>query len=178
MYKVAKVIEDDILSEMVEDYHSKTFATKKSTLYQQSDEKGYRTSLNMDCHHRMYPEFCQQLEDFVGDGTEVNQIDVLVYEKGHVFKRHTDYSEKMHTHGNDIWPKRRRVWSTSTILHYSDDYLGDGLRILKDWDDDQAIIPRQEVGDTIIFDSNTTIHEVAPPISGTRLVAVAWLGEV
>jgi len=172
MHKVGKIIDSDILEEMTEECLSKIWDSVQSTVVSRS-EKGEirgaysddRTSKTFKAHKRFYPEFCEQLEEWVSDGSKVNQIDLLLYEKGDKFVKHKDDT------GDG-----KRLWSTSTILHLSDDYVGDSLKIYSGKDSEDFVIPRQEVGDTIIFPSRDTWHEVAPVEQGTRLVAVAWLG--
>lgn len=172
MYNVGKVIDSEVLEEMVEDCLSGTRHTLPSKVSKNAESEGrydnVRTSKNFCVHHCMYPEFCEQLEDWVGDGTKVNQIDILLYEKGDKFDCHKDESEDVGTRG-------KRHWSTSTILHLSEDFVGDGLRIYTDTSTGDYIVPRQEVGDTVIFKSKQVPHEAAPVERGTRIVAVAWL---
>jgi len=173
MYKVGKVIDSEVLEEMVEDCLSGTRHTQPSKVSKTVESEGHydnaRTSKNFFAHHYMYPEFCEQMEDWVGDGTKVNQIDILLYEKGDKFDWHLDESENVGTRSG-------RHWSTSTILHLSEDFVGDGLRIYTDTSTGDYIVPRQEVGDTVIFKSKQVPHEAAPVERGTRIVAVAWLG--
>ena len=171
MYKVSKVISESVLSEMEDDVLSNIFDTHQSSLAGEDADiyRDERTSKTIMCHRTFYPEFCLELEKFVDDGTKVTQLDVLLYEEGDKFLIHQDVIGK----SND------RVWSTSTIIKYSDDYEGKGLAL---YTDDRKVLkqteptyPRQDVGDTIIFRSNV-YHEAKPVEKGTRLVAVAWLG--
>lgn len=165
MYNVGKIVDPDILEEMKEECLNKIWHSDQSTVTGDDPYNDYRTSRTFRADWRFYSEFCEQLEEWVGDGTQVTQLDLLVYDKGQTFKKHLDPVDK----------SRRRIWSTSTILHLSDDYVGDGLRIYHSEDGDY-VVPRQEVGDTVIFPSKDTWHEAAPVEQGTRIVAVAWLG--
>ena len=162
MYKVGKVIDSDILEEMAEECLGKIWPSAQSHTTGPNPYNDNRTSKTFRSHYKLYPEFCEQLEDWVGDGRRVNQIDLLLYEKGDKFLKHMD----------DIGDGNRH-WSTSTILYLSDDYVGDGLKI---YSGDDYVVPRQEVGDTVIFSSKDTWHEAAPVEQGVRIVAVAWLG--
>ena len=177
MYKVGKVIDQDVLEELTLDYTSnpdiwnmeQSRVTKEGEINGSYDNS--RTSKNFFTNHLMHPEFCEQLEDFAADGSKVNQIDILLYEKGDKFSIHKDVIDNDH---------KRRHWSTTTVLDLSDDFVGDGLALYetnKVEGIENAIckIPRQEVGDTIIFRSDV-YHEARPVVQGTRLVAVAWLG--
>jgi len=177
MYKVGKVIDPDVLEELTLDYTSNPdiwnidqsqvdSGGKRGGSYNDS-----RTSKNFFTNHLIHPEFCEQLEDFAADGSKVNQIDILLYEKGDKFTIHRDVVE------NDY---KRRHWSTTTILALSDDFVGEGLALyetnkIEDVPSVTCKVPRQEVGDTIIFRSDV-YHEARPVVQGTRLVAVAWLG--
>ncbi len=166
MYEVGKIVDSDILEEMAEECLGKIWPSIQSHTTGPNPYNDNRTSKTFRAHYKMYPEFCEQLEDWVGDGRRVNQIDLLLYEKGDKFKIHTDDIERDGT---------RRYWSTTTVLHLSDDFVGDGLKIYGDNPNDRGVIPRQEVGDTVIFRSNI-FHEAAPVEQGVRIVAVAWLG--
>ena len=162
MYNVGKIIDPDILEEMAEECLNKIWTMDQSIVTGDDPYNDVRTSKTFKCHRNFYPEFCEQLEEWVGDGSKVNQIDLLLYNKDDKFLKHMD----------DIGDGNRH-WSTSTILYLSDDYVGDGLRI---YSGDDYVVPRQEVGDTISFSSRDTWHEAAPVEQGTRIVAVAWLG--
>lgn len=165
MFNVGKIIDSDILEEMAEECLNENWSSGQSGVTGDKPYGDNRTSKTFKAHHRFYPEFCEQLEEWVGDGSKVNQIDLLLYEKGDKFVKHED----------DIG-NGGRLWSTSTILHLSDDYVGDGLRIYSGRDNKDFVVPRQEVGDTIIFKSKRVYHEAAPVEQGVRIVAVAWLG--
>jgi predicted 2-oxoglutarate/Fe(II)-dependent dioxygenase YbiX len=176
MYKVGKVVDQDVLEELTLDYTSNPdiWSIDQSRVSKDGGDGSYdnsRTSKNFFTNHLMHPEFCEQLEDFAADGSKVNQIDILLYEKGDKFSIHRDVIDNDHI---------RRRWSTTTILDLSDDFVGDGLALYetnKAENIENVIckIPRQEVGDTIIFRSDV-YHEARPVVQGTRLVAVAWLG--
>ena len=171
MFNVGKIIDPDVLEEMTEECLGKNWASHQSATAARGDlqaEPTYdtdRTSKTLVCSYDMYPEFCQQLEEGIADGTKVNQLDLLVYEKGDKFVPHYDDLGDGHRH-----------WSTSTILYLSEDYKGDGLKLYHEPHSKDHTIPRQEVGDTIIFKSKEVYHEAAPVEQGVRIVAVAWLG--
>jgi Rps23 Pro-64 3,4-dihydroxylase Tpa1-like proline 4-hydroxylase len=165
MYKVGKVIDSDILEEMAEECLSRIWGSNQSKVTGNNPYSDVRTSKTFQSHYRLYPEFCEQLEDWVGMGCKVSQLDLLLYEEGDKFKIHLDESS------DDSF---RRYWSTTTVLRLSDDFVGEGLRIYGDDPKNKYSIPRQEVGDTVIFRSNLW-HEASPVEKGTRIVAVAWL---
>jgi len=165
MFNVGKIIDPDILEEMAEECLNENWSSGQSGVTGDEPYSDARTSKTFKCHRKFYPEFCEQLEEWIGDGSKVNQIDLLLYDKGSRFVKHKDDI------GDDV-----RHWSTSTILYLSDDYVGDGLRIYSGRDNKDFVVPRQEVGDTVIFSSKDTWHEAAPVEQGVRIVAVAWLG--
>lgn len=169
MYNVGKIVDPDILHEMKEDCLNNIWTKRASGVRgPEGDEYGkYRTSKTFHANYRFYPEFCEQLEDWIGDGTKVNQIDLLLYEKGDQFKLHKDVIDG---------DRKHRIWSTTTILYLSEDFSGQGLKLFEiEGNEMHSHIPRQEVGDTVIFDS-LIYHEACPVNQGTRIAAVAWLG--
>jgi len=183
IYRSINFIDEDTITEMAEDFLSGSFDKKQSgvSVYDSGDRHqtvaNWRTSKTFQGVTRdFYPDFCEQLEDFVNDGTKVTQLDILLYEKGDKFEPHQDrLSSEPH----------KRMWSTTTVIHLSDDYAGHGLVIYDSNDDHeenpkknpeiQLFVPRQNVGDTIIFKGDQW-HEVKSTEQGTRIVAVAWLG--
>ena len=181
IYISSKLVDEETVTEMRDDFLSESFAKRQSAIYVNEDDSlkvaydDWRTSKTFQGVSTVfYSDFCEQLEDWVGDGTKVNQLDILLYEKGDKFDMHQD---RLSSEPN------KRVWSTTTVLHLSDDYVGHGLVIYdSNGEDDpkgdseiQKFVPRQYVGDTIIFKGDQW-HEVKPVEQGTRIVAVAWLG--
>jgi hypothetical protein len=175
MYKSDFIIDKDILDEIYEEMVqiiSPRFPARV-TSSSPNEPRGvvnydHRKVVQHACHPNIYPEFCEQLNNFVDDGTKVNQLDLLRYRTGDFFGVHQDGGE----HHN-------RVWSTITVIHYSEDYEGGGL-VLYDNDPHknsghvETPIPL-EVGQTAIFNSNI-FHEAKPVVKGERWVIVAWLG--
>ena len=92
----------------------------------------------------------------------VKEYNYLIYNEGDHFKKH-----------RDVLPADNpRIFSTSTIISYTDDFEGGEFGI---WSDDgySSIVDLQP-GETIFFDSNTQ-HQVFPVKKGTREVLVAWI---
>lgn len=92
----------------------------------------------------------------------VKEYNYLIYNEGDHFKKH-----------HDVLPvDNPRIFSTSTIISYTDDFEGGEFAI---WSNDgyNAVIDLQP-GETIFFDSNT-YHQVFPVKKGTREVLVAWI---
>jgi hypothetical protein len=182
IYRSTKLLDEETVTEMCDDFLSDSFSKRQSAVVINQGTKDvegiyhdWRTSKTFQGVSTVfYSDFCEQLEDWVGDGTKVNQLDILLYERGDKFDIHQDTL---------LDEPQQRIWSTTTVLHLSDDYVGHGLVIYdSNGEDDpkgnpeiQKFVPRQHVGDTIIFKSDQW-HEVKPIEQGTRIVAVAWLG--
>lgn len=166
MYKVSKVIDEEFLTELYEDFKSGTIPTRLGGMSAGPSQgeiyNDYRKCTVMAMPVRIWPEIAKQIEDFVGDGSKVNQFDFIIYKEGDWFVKHNDTGHS--------FPNRK--WTTVTLLQLSDDYEGQGLSLYDE--DDNEVFPKMEVGDTVIFDSNI-YHEAKPVVKGTRLVLVAWL---
>jgi len=95
----------------------------------------------------------------------VKEYNYLIYNKGDHFKKHRDVL-------SDPNEKSPRVFSTSTIISYSEDFSGGDFII---WSGDGYRDPVElEPGETIFFDSET-YHQISPVKEGTREVLVAWI---
>lgn len=92
----------------------------------------------------------------------VDEYNYLIYKEGDHFKKH-----------RDVLPvKRPRIFSTSTIISYTDDFEGGEFEI---WSEDGFNKSfKLKPGETIFFDSKTH-HQVHPVKKGIREVLVAWI---
>ena len=106
----------------------------------------------------MFPELCKTIEDFVNDGTKVNQFDLLLYKEGHFYKKHKDVIEEV-----------KRTWTSITMIDKKD--LKGGEIVI--YNKDKNIIDL-DIGETIVFKSSL-YHKAKKVLHGTRLVLVAWL---
>lgn len=122
------------------------------------------TSQRVGVHFNMFPEAKRELEEWVGDGTVVNQFDLIVYRKGSKFIRHID----------SYIGDERRIHSTSTILYRSDDLVGGDLILYDSRDDDSGTKVNIDVGETLLFNSNRW-HEVTEVTQGVRICLISWL---
>jgi len=176
MYESGYIIDQDVLDEIYEEMVqiiSPRFLSRV-TDYKSKNGKvneNSRKVLQHATHPNIYPEFCSQLEEYIGDGTKVNQIDLLRYRTGDYFFAHQD--------DNSDADRHNRWWSTSTVIHYTEDYEGGGLVIYDEFPDKNTntkVTPIPlEVGQTAVFRSHL-IHEAQPVVKGERWVIVAWLG--
>lgn len=122
------------------------------------------TSQRVGVHYNMFPDAKRELEEWVGDGTEVKQFDLIVYRKGSRFIRHID----------DYTGDERRIHSTSTVLYRSDDLVGGDLILYDSRDDDSGTKMNLEVGETLLFSSDRW-HEVTEVTQGVRICLISWL---
>jgi Rps23 Pro-64 3,4-dihydroxylase Tpa1-like proline 4-hydroxylase len=165
IYQTAKIISNDLLDELYEDFKSGTMPTRPGGM---SSGKGgdiyndYRKCTVMTAPVALWKDIAVQIEEYIGDGSRVNQFDYILYQEGDWFVKHNDTGKS--------FPNRK--WTTVTLMKLSDDYEGQGLALYDE--EDNEVFPKMEVGDTIIFDSNI-YHEAKPVKKGTRLVLVAWL---
>lgn len=166
IYKTVKLISPDLLEELHDDFKSGTMRSKPGGM--SSDLLGppiyneMRKCTVMYTPVSLWQDIAKQIEDYIGDGTYVNQFDYILYQEGDWFVKHNDTGKS--------FPNRK--WTTVTLIDLSDDYEGQGLALYDE--DDNEVFPKMEVGDTIIFDSNI-YHEAKTVQKGTRLVLVAWL---
>lgn len=96
---------------------------------------------------------------------EVFEYNYLIYNVGDHFKWHSDQYET-----DD--PARLRAFSSSTILHLSDDLEGGDFEI--DSGDGFKTHVNLDVGETLFFKS-TIKHRVWPLQKGKRISLVAWI---
>lgn len=166
IYKTAKLISPDLLEDLHDDFKSGTMLTKPGGMAGGPDVgdiyNDYRKCTVMSMPLNMWQEITQQIENYLDDGTYVNQFDYILYQEGDWFGKHNDTGQS--------FPNRK--WTTVTLIDLSDDYEGQGLALYDE--EDNEVLPNMEVGDTVIFDSNI-YHEAKPVKKGTRLVLVAWL---
>ena len=165
MYKVSKVIDSESLQELYDDYKSGTMLSKRGAMSDpNTHERSYgdaRKCTVMYTPVRLWSHIAKQIEEFVGDGSEVNQFDYILYEEGDWFAKHHDIGVS--------FPDRK--WTTVTLMDLSDDYEGDGLCL---YNGEEEVFPEMQIGETILFDS-AVYHEAKPVKKGSRLVLVAWL---
>lgn len=170
MYKVEKIIDDQTLQEIIDDFKSGTFPQDIPAVQNNGknvNNSKYRKVLRTKTDPRLWVDFCSQIESHINDGSKVNQLDLLYYQEGDFFKPHQDSGL---IYGN-------RTWTTVTILEYSEDYEGEGLAL---YEEDpyvnkvDPIIPTLNVGETIVFSSDI-FHEARVVKKGSRLVIVAWM---
>ena len=133
--------------------------TRQATTLKDTGTK-YRKTLRYDVDHRMFPELCERIENIVNDGTKVNQFDLLLYNKGYFYKKHTDV----------LKDPRRRIWTSITMIDKQDLTGGELVVYL---DDDEVVIDL-DIGETVVFKSSY-MHEAKEVLNGSRLVLVAWL---
>lgn len=169
MYKVAKIIDDQTLQEIIDDFKSGTFPQDMPAVQTNGVNvlnTDIRKVLRTKTDPRLWADFCDQIESYINDGSKVNQLDLLYYREGDFFKAHKDTGLIYGT----------RTWTTVTILEYSEDYEGEGLAL---YEDDpivnkvDPIFPTLNVGETIVFSSDI-FHEAMIVKKGYRLVIVAW----
>lgn len=166
MYKIAKVVDPDLLTELYEDFKSGTMPSKRGAMSDPlaKNHAHYgdaRKCTVMRTPVMMWPEIAKQIEDFVGDGSKVNQFDYILYKEGDWFIKHNDTGVS--------FPDRK--WTTVTLIDLSDDFEGEGLCL---YNGEEEVFPEMSIGDTILFEARV-YHEARPVKKGTRLVLVAWL---
>ena len=118
----------------------------------------WRSSSKYQIDYQLFPELSETIEDFVNDGTKVNQFDLLLYKKGDYYKEH-----------KDVIPERKRTWTSITMIDKKD--LQGGEIVV--YDSDEHVIDLN-IGETVVFKSSLT-HKAKEVLQGTRLVLVAWL---
>lgn len=165
IYKSDKIVSDDLLEELHEDFKSGMMPTRAGGM---SSGKGgdiyndYRKCTVMATPVSLWKDIAVQIEEYIGDGSQVNQFDYILYQEGDWFVKHNDTGKS--------FPHRK--WTTVTLIDVSDDFEGQGLALYDE--EDNEVFPKLKIGETVIFDSNI-YHEAKPVVKGTRLVLVAWL---
>jgi len=153
--KTGKVIQQEDIQDILE-------LTKISNISEAptagSNLNKWRNSLKYQIDYQLFPELCKTIEDFINDGTKVNQLDLLLYREGHYYKKHKDVIEE-----------RKRTWTSITMIDKKD--LKGGEIVV--YNKDKNIIDL-DIGETVIFKSSL-YHKAKKVLHGTRLVLVAWL---
>lgn len=166
MYECVKIIDTELLNELYDDFKSGTMPTKPGSMSSGSRGRIYNDYRKCTCIAMpvsLWQDIAKQIENYIDDGTYVNQFDYILYEEGDWFVRHNDTGKQ--------FPNRK--WTTVTVIDVSDDYKGKGLCL---YDGEEEVFPNMKVGETVIFDSNID-HEAKRVEKGTRLVLVAWLAK-
>lgn len=160
-FKIINLIPAEIRQQLLE--YSTTVETSKAQVFGNNNVVSYipneRSTTVHHVRHTLFPQINNLLESYCNDGTKVIQYDVLTYNKGDKFVRHTD-----------IIPgdPEKRKWTTVTMLE-KNNLVGGKLTVMNSDPIDLAI------GETIVFRSHLP-HEALEVKSGTRKVLVAWLG--
>ena len=153
--KTGKIIQQEDIQDILE-------LTKISNIFEapttSSNSNKWRNSLKYQVDYQLFPELCKTIEDFVNDGTKVNQFDLLLYKEGHYYKKHKDVIEEV-----------KRTWTSITMIDKKD--LKGGEIVI--YNKDKNIID-YDIGETIVFKSSL-YHKAKNVLPGTRLVLVAWL---
>lgn len=117
-----------------------------------------------------YPDINNALLNMINiwDGT-LNPKDYIVREYNYLIYNEGDH---FHKHHDQLKDKNPRIFSTSTIISYSEDFEGGEFGIFSNdgYFETLDLTP----GETVFFDS-TTHHQVFPVKKGTREVLVAWI---
>lgn len=153
--KTGKVIQQEDIQDILELTKISNISEAPTT---SSNSNKWRNSLKYQVDYQLFPELCKTIEDFVNDGTKVNQFDLLLYKQGHYYKKHKDVIEE-----------RKRTWTSITMIDKKD--LKGGEIVV--YNKDKNIIDL-DIGETIVFKSSL-YHEAKKVLQGTRLVLVAWL---
>jgi Rps23 Pro-64 3,4-dihydroxylase Tpa1-like proline 4-hydroxylase len=153
--KTSKIIQQEDIQDILE-------LTKISNIFEapttSSNSNKWRNSLKYQVNYQLFPELCKTIEDFVNDGTKVNQFDLLLYKEGHYYKKHKDIIEEV-----------KRTWTSITMIDKKN--LQGGEIVI--YDGDEHVIDL-DIGETVVFKSSLT-HKAKEVLQGTRLVLVAWL---
>ena len=153
--KTGKVIQQEDIQDILELTKISNISEAPTT---SSNSNKWRNSLKYQVDYQLFPELCKTIEDFVNDGTKVNQFDLLLYKEGHYYKKHKDVIEE-----------RKRTWTSITMIDKKD--LKGGEIVV--YNKDKNIIDL-DIGETIVFKSSL-YHKAKKVLQGTRLVLVAWL---
>lgn len=171
MFNIITIIDEEHLSEL-------SWLSDSGVLVQSSVEVGSETSevtvseenrrtTKFQLHPKMYTDLCESLEEYVNDGTVVNQLEILVYNIGDHFAKHVDWHDSIKVDS----ASKKRIWSTVTLLDKSEDLEGGELNIYRGESKETVEL---EVGQTVIFRSEIE-HEVLPVKRGYRKTLVTWL---
>ena len=153
--KTGKVIQQEDIQDILELTKISNISEAPTT---SSNSNKWRNSLKYQVDYQLFPELCKTIEDFVNDGTKVNQFDLLLYKEGHYYKKHKDIIEEV-----------KRTWTSITMIDKKD--LKGGEIVI--YNKDKNIIDL-DIGETIVFKSSL-YHKAKKVLQGTRLVLVAWL---
>lgn len=162
MYRLAKLLDDEMIAELLSYYDDETAIVEKGEV--DIDGKDTLTSYRVVDLVRtpptFFPEVSEAIENFVNDDTKVNQIEILSYQVGGQYKKHRDTFK-----GREEY----RVWTTVTMLDKSDDLKGGTLTI-------ENCEPLDlEIGQTVVFNADY-LHQADTVEVGYRKVLVCWLG--
>ena len=104
--KTGKIIQQEDIQDILE-------LTKISNIFEapttSSNSNKWRNSLKYQVNYQLFPELCKTIEDFVNDGTKVNQFDLLLYKEGHYYKKHKDVIKEV-----------KRTWTSITMIDKKD----------------------------------------------------------
>ena len=153
--KTGKIIQQEDIQDILELTKISNISEAPTT---SSNSNKWRNSLKYQVDYQLFPELCKTIEDFVNDGTKVNQFDLLLYKEGHYYKKHKDIIEEV-----------KRTWTSITMIDKKD--LKGGEIVI--YNKDKNIIDL-DIGETIVFKSSL-YHKAKKVLQGTRLVLVAWL---
>lgn len=155
----------------------------KPALVQNEKQKNFvnvnhRKCLIDNLDPKLYPVFSEELLKIAAmypiddiNNYYVKEMQHLKYQApGDHFRKHIDRT------GKDVeitsTTRHDRIFSSSTILHKSDDLEGGEFLI---WSKDGSVHTVElEVGDTLFFMSDYW-HQILPINKGTRQVLVAWI---
>lgn len=162
MYRIAKLLDDDMIAELLSYYDDETSIVKEGDVDMDGvgTKTDYRVVDLVSVSPNFFNEVSEAIEDFVNDDTEVNQIEILSYQVGGQYRKHRDTFK-----GREEY----RVWTTVTMLDKSDDLKGGTLTI----EDCEPL--DLEIGQTVVFNSDY-LHQADTIEVGYRKVLVCWLG--
>ena len=133
--KTGKIIQQEDIQDILELTKISNISEAPTT---SSNSNKWRNSLKYQVDYQLFPELCKTIEDFVIDGTKVNQFDLLLYKEGHFYKKHKDVIEEV-----------KRTWTSITMIDKKD--LKGGEIVI--YNKDKNIIDL-DIGETIVFKSS------------------------
>ena len=133
--KTGKIIQQEDIQDILELTKISNISEAPTT---SSNSNKWRNSLKYQVDYQLFPELCKTIEDFVNDGTKVNQFDLLLYKEGHFYKKHKDVIEEV-----------KRTWTSITMIDKKD--LKGGEIVI--YNKDKNIIDL-DIGETIVFKSS------------------------